>query len=91
MVSDLSLAIREVDEVIHLQEEIWHAGLCEVVGLECDPILAEKTTVQLGFNAFRIFRLKRCTKLRSQRSRNLTIWVSYISYAKSNRIFGIYF
>jgi hypothetical protein len=31
MASDLLLAIREVGEDIHLQEEIWHAGLCEVV------------------------------------------------------------
>jgi hypothetical protein len=45
MVSDLLLAIREVVEVIHLQEEGWHTGLCEVVGFECDPILAGKTLV----------------------------------------------
>jgi len=50
MLSDLLLAIRGVDEVIHSQEEVWHAGLCDVVGLECDPILAE-TPVQLGSNA----------------------------------------
>jgi hypothetical protein len=34
MVSGLLLAIREVDEVIHLQEEIVVCGTLQVVGLD---------------------------------------------------------
>jgi hypothetical protein len=53
MVSDLLLAIREVDEVIHLQEEIVVAGLCKWWGsMPCDPILTENTPAHLGSNAF---------------------------------------
>jgi hypothetical protein len=45
MVSDLLLAIREVDETIHLQGEI---------DLLSSPIVTEKTLVHLGFNAARL-------------------------------------
>jgi hypothetical protein len=64
MASDLLLAVQEVDEVIHLREEIVVAGLCSWWGsMPCDlfsnPILTEKTPVQLGCNAFgNVFGLK---------------------------------
>jgi hypothetical protein len=45
-VSDLLLAIREVDEVIHVLEELWFAGLCKWWGTMLydslsKPIVAE--------------------------------------------------
>ncbi len=53
MVSDLLLAIREVDEVIHLQEQIVVYGTMHVWGsIPCDPIRTE-TPAHLGSNAFR--------------------------------------
>jgi hypothetical protein len=45
---DLLLAIREADEVIHLQKEIVVAGLFKWWGsIPCDPILTEKTPAHL--------------------------------------------
>jgi hypothetical protein len=56
--SDLLLAIREVDEVIHLQEEMvvwkwWGLMPCDLLS---NPMVAEYTLARLGFNAFRLRR-----------------------------------
>ena len=34
MVSDLLLAIREIDKAIHLQKKLWFAGLCKWWGTD---------------------------------------------------------
>jgi hypothetical protein len=46
--------------------------------------LPEKVAVQLGSNALNVFRLKDAQSFGRKGSRNLTIWYSYISCAKSN-------
>jgi hypothetical protein len=76
MVSDLLLAIQEVDEVFVV------CGTLQVVGLmPCNLlsilILTDDTLAQF---AFECLWLKRCATHRSQKSsRNLTVWDSYIS------------
>jgi len=62
------LQFERMMEVIHLQEEIWHAGLCEVVGLECDRILAEKDPCAVRLQCLlKCLQAESWTNLRSQK------------------------
>jgi hypothetical protein len=65
------------------------AGLCKVVPFDLlsNPKLTENTPAQLGCDAFECLQAERRTMFVAKRSRNLTIWDSYMLYiscAKSN-------
>jgi hypothetical protein len=66
------------EEIVGRDCNWWGSMPCDLFS---NPILTEKTLVQLGCNAFR---LKDVEASVAKSSRELTLWDPYISCAKSN-------